>query len=101
MDSPCSVNRRQAWAQCSRQWLTVEDTEPNASASGNVNTTPATQLSLQDEVFPDGRLQSSKCLHVFYVLATEKRCKNERLESSISYWRDLVHCMATCNDFCY
>ncbi|KAK2857882.1 hypothetical protein Q7C36_005801 [Tachysurus vachellii] len=54
MDSPCSVNRRQAWAQCSRQWLTVEDTEPNASASSNVNTTPATQLSLQDEVFPDG-----------------------------------------------
>ncbi|MCI4375301.1 hypothetical protein PGIGA_G00107920 [Pangasianodon gigas] len=54
MDSPCSVNRRQAWAQCSRHWLTVEDTEPHASASSNARTTPAAQLSLQDEVFPDG-----------------------------------------------
>ncbi|KAK3574164.1 hypothetical protein QTP86_003454 [Hemibagrus guttatus] len=54
MDSPCSVNRRQAWAQSSRHWLIVEDTEPYASASSNTNTTPAAQLSLQDEVFPDG-----------------------------------------------
>lgn len=67
MDSPCSVNRRQAWAQSSRQWLTVEDTEPHASASSNTNITPAAQLSLQDEAFPDGRLQSGKCLHVLYV----------------------------------
>ncbi|XP_058257900.1 protein ITPRID2 isoform X1 [Hemibagrus wyckioides] len=54
MDSPCSVNRRQAWAQSSRQWLTVEDTELHASASSNTNIIPAAQLSLQDEVFPDG-----------------------------------------------
>ncbi|KAF5905659.1 protein TESPA1 isoform X1, partial [Clarias magur] len=54
MDSPCSVNRRQAWAQCSRNWLTVEDSELHASASNNLHTTPGAQLSLQDEVFPEG-----------------------------------------------
>ncbi|XP_060775409.1 protein ITPRID2 isoform X2 [Neoarius graeffei] len=54
MDSPCSVNRRQAWAQCSRHWLTVEDTDLHASASSNAPTTAATQLSLQDKIFPDG-----------------------------------------------
>ncbi|KAM9482004.1 uncharacterized protein tespa1 isoform 2-T2 [Clarias gariepinus] len=54
MDSPCSVNRRQAWAQCSRHWLTVEDAELHASASSNLRTTPGAQLSLQDEVFPEG-----------------------------------------------
>lgn len=59
MDSPCPVNRRQAWAQCSRHWLTVEDTELHASSSSNALTTAAAQHSLQDEIFPDGRLQSS------------------------------------------
>ncbi|XP_046705079.1 protein ITPRID2 isoform X2 [Silurus meridionalis] len=54
MDSSCSVNRRQAWAQSSRHWLTVEDTELYASTSSNTPTTAASQLSLQDQIFPDG-----------------------------------------------
>ncbi|KAF4079059.1 hypothetical protein AMELA_G00188820 [Ameiurus melas] len=54
MDSPCPVNRRQAWAQCSRHWLTVEDTELHASSSSNAHTTAAAQHSLQDEIFSDG-----------------------------------------------
>ncbi|XP_062853225.1 protein TESPA1-like [Trichomycterus rosablanca] len=54
MDTPCSVTRRQAWAQCSRQWLTVEDNELQTSGIQN---SPATQL--QDEIFTNNRSQSS------------------------------------------
>lgn len=72
MESPCSVNRRQAWAQCSRHWRTVEDTELHASASSNACTTAVAQLSLQDEITPDGSA-NNYMFTCITVLATEKK----------------------------
>lgn len=55
MDSPCSVTRRQAWAQCSRQWLTVEDTELQTSDTQN-----SLAPQPQHESYKNNNLQSSK-----------------------------------------
>lgn len=80
MDSPCSVNRRQAWAQCSRHWLTVEDAELHASASN----TAAAQISLQDEVFPDGRHKQLRVYTLIFWLQKQMQ-KWHRLECCVRH----------------
>lgn len=58
MESPSSAGRRHAWVYSSRRcWTPLADTEPYSTSPTCTPPPPHHQLSLQDEVFTEGRWQ--------------------------------------------